>query len=235
MKPQSNKPQLIASIHCDESDRAYRVTEIQIWSVGPSRHRSNLLFRCHWQSSVGHDGWYGARTKIEMDRDNLGEQLPKVAKFFAKFPLTNSPKEWLASTGVPIRVWDGRCDAWVDPSKVLSSDYGRWMAMGRSGGCCVSVVATEAFAQTELMREFARNADRSWCVDGLKHWISQGQPVVLDRFNVMPVVPNIDQCFRSLGDEHRARVEAEQERILELQEAEAEAERLANAVAVPVA
>lgn len=232
MKSQSNKPHLIASIHCDESDRAYRVTEIQIWSVGPSRHRSNLLFRCHWQSSAGHTGWYGASVTIDLDDGQIPEELPKVAKLFAKHPLTNDPKGWLESTKLPVRVFDNRSDEFLRLGDVPGPEYFRWMARGPDGCCTVAAVATEEGAESALMRAFANaivGCGSSMYTANLEFWIAQGKKCERDRWT-RPEVPDLDRCFSSLGDEHRARVEEEQQRILEQQEAEAEAERLANAV-----
>ena len=233
MKSQSNKPHLIAEVFCDESDRRYRVTEITVWITTGRRWSSNRLFKCRWQSSAGHTGWYGAEVTIQLDAGCLGEYLPKVTKLFAKHPLTNDPKAWLESTKIPVLVFDQRADEFVAPERVLGHDYFRWMARGPDGKCAAAAVATEDGAEAALMRAFAANIADGWGssmhAEQLEYWIANGKVAERDRWT-RPVVPDLDRAFSSLGDEHRARVEEEQARILEQQEAEAEAAQLANAV-----
>ena len=233
MKSQSNKPKFVACVHCDETNREYRITSITIW-YGRSRWSSNRLFTVRWRSSEKYAGWYGERVEVEIQGANeITELLAIAAKFLAKHPITLDPGAWLASTGLEPMVFDNRSDEFTPVRRVLGDEYHRYMAKDSGNSCCVAVMATEEFAESALMREFAKHVQdssaSSYYAEGLEFWIANGKKCERDRWT-RPEVPDLDRCFSSLGDEHRARVEEEQQRILEQQEAEAEAERLANAV-----
>lgn len=184
----------------------YNHVDVSIYSDTSERKE---LMGLTWQGDQDSEYWYAFRLELSANSPGQAIDQLKVATRIAN--LLHNPANFneddplqvvrvLEENKIHRMIWDNRVSEFVQPDKVLSLDYYRYMACVE-GQCIVDCVAMDADRTSKLLvKKFAEYADSSWYIDKLTQWIQEGKQVCIDRNAEAPDVRSIEDICKPMKE-----------------------------------